>query len=190
MKIYLLDKNSKMTKSWKFYFTGCNDVEVVNMYLHDFLSKYDVECIVSPANSYGIMDGGYDYAISEYFGWELSKKVQKKILDECFGEQLVGTSIILDIDGTNKKLIHTPSMRTPSRIKDPMIVYYCTRATLICAIKNNINSIVIPAFGGDCGGLDSYIIALMMKEAYDQVMNPPKEINWKYAYRRRLEEIN
>ena len=189
MKIYLLDKNQGMVKAWKSYFCNCKDVEIVNMYLEDFLSIYDVECVVSPANSYGLMDGGYDLAISEYFGWGLSKKVQSKILNDYFGEQLVGTSIIVDIEGTDKKLIHTPSMRSPSRIKDPMVVYYCTRATLMCAIKNDINSIVIPAFGGNCGGLDFDVIAHLMKEAYEQVTNPPKEIDWEYADRKKLEEI-
>ena len=59
----------------------------------------------------------------------------------------------------------------------------------MCAIKNNINSIVIPAFGGNCGGLDFDVIAHLMKEAYEQVTNPPKEIDWEYADRKKLEEI-
>ena len=189
MKIYLLDKNYGTTLKWKQYFSGNSDVEVINMHFEQFLDMHDVECIVSPANAYGLMDGGYDRAISEYFGWELSEKVQEKILNEWFGEQLVGTSIIVDIPGTDKKLIHTPTMRAPSYIKNPMIVYYCMRATLMCAIKNNVNSIVIPAFGGSCGGLSSDVVAYMMKEAYDQVMNPPKEINWDYAERAKLEDI-
>lgn len=189
MKIYLLDKNHGTTRRWNYYFSNAKDVEVVNLYLEEFLDMYDVECVVSPANAYGLMDGGYDRAITDYFGWELAEKVQSVILKEWFGEQLVGTSIIVDIPGTDKKLIHTPTMRAPSHIKDPMIVYYCMRATLMCAIKNNVQSIVIPAFGGNCGGLSSDIIAHMMKEAYNQVMNPPKEINWDYADRRKLEEI-
>ena len=189
MKIYLLDKNHGTTEQWQRYFAEDADVEVVNMYFEDFMNSHDVDCVVSPANSYGLMDGGYDRAISEYFGWDLMKVVQKKILDECFGEQLVGTSIIVDIPNTNKKLIHTPTMRVPSYIKDPMIVYYCMRSVLMLAIKEGVQSIVIPAFGGACGGLRSDVIAYMMKAAYLQVMNPPKELNWQYADRANFEDF-
>ena len=87
MKIYLLDRNSVTTEQWQRYFAEDADVEVVNMYFEDFMNSHDVECVVSPANSYGLMDGGYDRAISEYFGWDLMKVVQKRILDECFGDR-------------------------------------------------------------------------------------------------------
>lgn len=189
MKIYLLDSNHIITEQWQHYFADNANVEVVNMYFEDFMNSYDVECVVSPANSYGLMDGGYDRAISEYFGWGLMKVVQKKILDECFGEQLVGTSILVDIPNTNKKLIHTPTMRVPSYIKEPMIVYYCMRSVLMLAIKEDIQSIVIPAFGGACGGLESDVIAYLMKAAYLQVMYPPKDLNWEYAGRANFEDF-
>ena len=35
-------------------------------------------------------------------------------------------------------------------------------------------------FGGNCGGLYPKIIAKMMKEAYEQVNNPPKQLDWQY----------
>ena len=189
MKIYLLDINPLMVRKGNYYFKDVADVKVVCADFKDFMNKVDVECIVSPANSYGLMDGGYDLAITKYFGTSLMKNVQKYIIDNYFGEQLVGTSFIIDIPKTNKKLIHTPSMRTPSVIKDPMVVYYCMRSALMEAIKNNISTIVIPAFGGACGEVDYDIIAMMMKEAYDQINNPPKKIDWQYASRHSLEDI-
>ena len=48
-----------------------NDVNIVNMYFSDFIDIYNVECVLSLANSYGLMDGGYDLAITDYFGWKL-----------------------------------------------------------------------------------------------------------------------
>jgi O-acetyl-ADP-ribose deacetylase (regulator of RNase III) len=180
MKIYLLDRNSKVCYWWKFFFKDCQDVEVVCEDFAIFMDSHKVEAIVSPANSYGLMDGGYDLAISEYFGDGLAKKVQKYIVDNLYGEQPVGTSIIVDIDN-KQKLIHTPSMRVPSPIKDPLVVYNCMRTCLMTALDNNIESIVIPAFGGDCGDMNYSVIAEMMYNAYMQVFNPPKEINWDYA---------
>ena len=140
MKIYLIDINPLMTTAWKKYFSDVNDVLVVCDDFKNFLNNNDVECIVSPANSYGLMDGGFDLAITKYFGVSLMNSVQKYILKNYFGEQTVGSSFIIDIPKTNKKLIHTPTMRTPSIIKDPMVVYHCMRSTLIEAKKHNISS--------------------------------------------------
>jgi len=188
MKIYLLDYNENMVSCWKKYFNNCNDVEVVCDDFVNFMQKNNIECVVSPANSYGLMDGGYDLAITSYFGEELSHKVQDYLLKNLCGEQPVGTSIILKIN-ENQKLIHTPTMRIPSHIKDHMVIYNCMRTCLMLAIKNNIQSIVIPAFGGACGNVQYSIIAEMMYNAYLQVFNPPKSIDWNYAYRWSPEDV-
>ena len=182
MKIYLLDRNYSIAELLKTYFSVCEDVEVICDDFARFMDTHEVECVVSPANAFGLMDGGYDLAISKYFGWDLQKKVQQYLIDNLCGEQPVGTSIIVDIN-EKQKLIHTPTMRTPSQIKDPLVIYSCMRTCLMLAKKNNIKSIVIPAFGGDCGNVAYFTIAEMMFKAYQQVKNPPKEITWEYTRR-------
>ena len=189
MKIYLLDINPKMVDSWKKHFADLTDVEIVCEDFSDFMKNNDIECVVSPANSYGIMDGGYDLAITHYFGVKLMIEVQKHIINNYFGEQPVGSSFILEIPNTNQKLIHTPTMRIPSVIIDPKIVYHCMRSTLICALQNDIKSIVIPAFGGCCGCLEYDDISFLMRKAYDQIKNPPKRINWEHALNDSIEDI-
>jgi O-acetyl-ADP-ribose deacetylase (regulator of RNase III) len=47
---------------------------------------------VNPANSFGMMDGGIDAAITAFFGIQLMERVQQRILDDFLGEQSVGTS--------------------------------------------------------------------------------------------------
>jgi len=186
MKIYLLDRNENIVYWWKHFFKDIRDVEMVCDDFSHFMNTHEIECIVSPANSYGLMDGGYDLAISNYFGEELPKKVQKLLLEKYYGEQPVGTSIIVKIN-EKQKLIHTPTMRIPSPIKDPMTIYHCMRSTLIVALRNNVKSIVIPAFGGDCGNVNYPILAEMMYEGYKQVFSPPTEITWDYAWRHYIE---
>ena len=182
MKIYLLDKNKNMTEVWKRYFKNEDDVEIACMDFFTFMYSHDIECVVSPANSFGLMDGGYDLAITNYFGDELMKKVQEYIINYYKGEQPTGTAFIIDIPNTGKKLIHTPTMRTPREIKDILVIYYAMKETLRIAKENNIQSIVIPAFGGGCGKVDYEKIAEMMKYAFVQSNNPPKEIDWEYAW--------
>ena len=144
MKIYLLDNNPAMTEAWEQYFPAVPNVKIINDDFANFMNTHSVDCVVSPANAYGLMDGGYDYAISEWFGWDLQKKVQKYILEKLYGEQPVGISIIIDTGKNGIKLIHTPSMRYPDKIREPLIVYQCMRTCLMTAMNNGVRTIVIP----------------------------------------------
>ena len=194
MDIYLLDRNKEVVSDWKFYFTNkayCGDhIFIVNDDFAHFMNQHEIDCVVSPANSYGLMDGGYDGAISAYFGDELIPSVQDYIREHFACEQPVGTSFIIQIPNTNMRLIHTPTMRVPSIIREPLIVYHCMRSTLLVARKNNVKSIVIPAFGGSCGQVPSWTIARLMRAAYEQICNPPSVMDWNYAMLRKLESTD
>lgn len=136
---------------------------------HFFNEHKEVDCLVSPANAFGLMTGGYDAALSSILGWDFQKKVQQYIADRFFGEQGVGTSFFIQTDIPGLGLIHTPTMRYPSVILDDMIVYYCMRSTLICAMENDVTNVVIPVFGGATGRVDVKVAAVRMREAYDQI---------------------
>lgn len=183
LKIYLLDRNLNMCVSWINHFYNLPNVEIVCMDFADFMKSHnDVDCVVSPANAYGFMDGGYDLAITKYFGNELQMKVQEYIRENLYCEQPIGTSIIVDIPNTNGlKLIHTPTMQVPSLIKDYQIIYHCMRSTLITALSSEVKSIVIPAFGGCTGGVPIDKVSEMMWCAYCQMGTRPKIYDWNYA---------
>ena len=184
-KIYLLSISLTMVDAWSDAFEDEPDVVVVHDDFVRFMGKHpEVDCIVSPANSYGLMDGSYDYAITKYFGKELMRAVQSRILDVWFGEQPVGTSISVKHKGIT--LIHTPTMRVPSMIVDPMIVYHSMRSTLIEALRDDVRAMVVPAFGAGCGMLPFDVVATLMAAAYRQIANPPTCINWEYATSRAL----
>lgn len=181
IKIYLLDRNFEMCSAWKNKFMGTSNVSVICDDFVSFMKKYRVDCVVSPANAYGLMDGGYDLAITEWFGDGLQKKVQRYIIDNLCGEQPVGTSIVVDTDVAGVKLIHTPTMRFPGYIKDNILVYHCMRTCLMAAMKSDVDAVVIPAFGGMNGAVPYEILADMMWRAYMQIINKPERIDWDYA---------
>ena len=181
MKIYIIDESKQKIEMAKHYFKN-TDIVLVNEKFSNFMKNNDVECIVSPANSFGLMDGGYDYAITDWFGDELQDRVQNYIIKNYYGEQPVGTSFIIDANDKGQKLIHTPTMQTPRRILDPFVIYQCMRSTLMCAYQNKVNSILIPLFGGGCGCVETKTIAKMMRYAYNQIQNPPKNLDWSYAH--------
>jgi len=68
------------------------------------------DAIISPANSFGFMDGGIDLAYSGYFGWDLEKKLQNKIKNKYYGEIPVGAATIIKTG--NKKIKHLISEDT------------------------------------------------------------------------------
>lgn len=170
-KIYLLDISRKMTEAWKKKFKDHPEITIVCDDFKHFMDTHNIECVVSPANSYGFMDGGYDLAITNYFGDALQKSVQRYIRYHLYGEQPIATSILFDIPNTKMKLIHTPTMQKGEPIVDKRVVYQCMRTTLICALSNKIGSIVIPAFGGLCGHISPQDVADQMFKGYIQILS-------------------
>lgn len=182
IKIYLLDINQEVTNEFKKVFDNYKNISIINNDLISFLNSRKVECIVSPANSFGMMDGGYDLAITNYYeanGIDIISIVQEVLWKKHLGEQPIGTSELIE---TGKELlIHTPSMRVPMNIAKTNNVYMCMKSVLLCAIENDIASIVIPAFGGGCGQVNPIDIAHKMRLAYERVLNMDDKIdlsNW------------
>src|SRR6187402_1128898 len=128
MKYILFDKNKEMTDAWNEFFHDSPDVEIV---LGD-LNSIDCDTIVSPAISFGFMDGGIDYAISVRLGWDLQIKLQQVIQDLPEGELLVGNALIVETgDQTIPFLISAPTMRVPTNfnIATSINAYLAMKAT-------------------------------------------------------------
>lgn len=184
MKIYLIERDNTKFEYLKLYFnTYAPEVKLINDEFKNFISKNKIQCVVSPANSFGLMDGSYDLELTKWYGNQLQERVQEYIIRNYYGEQPVGTSFIIEAGKDNQFLIHTPTMRTPEEIVDARIIYQCMRTTLICAKQNNIKSILIPMFGGHVGNVKPQVVSKMMWNAYNQINNPPSKINWDYVER-------
>ena len=190
-RLYLLAVRDELADAFRLAFADVENVEIIRDDFEHFMTTHDaVDGIVSPANSYGMMTGGLDRALRDFFGMELQNAVRETILTEYFGEQTVGTSIAVDIPGfPGKKLIHTPTMRTPSAIIDYQTVYLCMRSALMAAIKAGVEFLMVPAFGGSTGQVPEEIIARNMRSAYDQIMEQiqcPHKETFKTARKRNV----
>lgn len=93
VKLILSARSIILYQAFQEYFRDLPDVEIFNGYFQE-VSEFD--CMVSAANSFGLMDGGVDLGIIEFFGQELMYRVQQRIIDEYLGEQPVGTSMIIE----------------------------------------------------------------------------------------------
>ncbi len=180
MNLILCDCNSNLCKEWQRYFKNETNVKVI---CDDFRNVSEYDCVVSPANSFGIMDGGFDDALINYFGYELMKCVQDKIRAEYAGEQPVGTCLIVETGNKQHPyLAHTPTMRIPRIIKEYDTIYNAMRAMLLAVQKQgNIKTVLCTGLGTATGKVPEHVAAKQMYLAYQSVFNPPKQINWRTA---------
>ncbi len=138
IRLILVDPNPQMCINWRKEFAGLPNIEIVNGYF-ETIERFD--CMVSASNSFGLMDGGVDGAITRFFGESLMKRVQDRILNEFLGEQPVGSSFIIEI-GRSKHpfLAHTPTMRVTMPIASTDYAYLAMKATLLAVRSHNLVS--------------------------------------------------
>ncbi len=185
MKLILVDINAPMCDAWREYFDGLPDVDII----HDsFENLTEFDCIVSPANSFGLMDGGIDMAITNYFGEQLMQRVQERIIREWYGEQPVGTSMIVETDDDKHPfLAHTPTMRVPMDISHTDNPYLAMWAMLRVVHQYNtsaehkIESVACSGLGTGYGEVPFAQAGRQMALAYKNFLNPPNSITWGYA---------
>jgi hypothetical protein len=92
----------------------CGDVPFVTVH-RDSILDVATDAVVSPANSYGFMDGGVDALYMNHFGHEIQSRVRRQIYDHHAGELLVGVADIVETGHrTIPFLIAAPTMRVPS----------------------------------------------------------------------------
>jgi O-acetyl-ADP-ribose deacetylase (regulator of RNase III) len=192
LKLILVDPKPALSAAFQKYFDGLPNVEIVTAYFQDLP---DFDCMVSAANSFGLMDGGVDAAIIRYFGQSLMDRVQQRIIEEYYGEQLVGTSFIVETGNSKHPYVaHTPTMRIPMDISRTDNVYRAMWAMLIAVGQHNkttqsqpIDIVACPGLGTATGHVPYAEAARQMALAYKNYLKPPKYIDWRYADRRQEE---
>lgn len=175
--IFLHTLDSAMAAAWRSTFPAVADIHVVE---GDILQG-PCDAVVSPANSFGFMDGGIDLVYRRYFGMDLQSRLQAKIRNEFRGELPVGQATVV---ATGKEivpyLVAAPTMRVPDRIGDTVNVYLAFRATLLAVLAHNdetpsaINSIRVPAMGTGIGAMPLARAARQMHAAYVSVFEAPE----------------
>jgi O-acetyl-ADP-ribose deacetylase (regulator of RNase III) len=166
-----------MAAAWRKAFSGISDVVVVE---GDILEGR-CDAVVSPANSFGFMDGGIDLAYRRYFGMDLQSRVQAKIRDEFHGELPVGQAMVVPTGHDSVPyLVAAPTMRIPDRIGDTVNTYLAFRAALLAVLAHNdanasaIKSVKAPALGTGIGAMPPIRAAHQMHAAYVSVFEAPE----------------
>lgn len=172
--IILGDKNPDLIDAWTQHFQGLENVEVRGGNI--LFAKCDA--LVSPANSFGFMDGGLDWSISELMEWKIQAKVQEVIHSKHAGELLVGDAEIVATGNTQfPYLVCAPTMRVPQPVADSLNAFLAMRAILLAISKFNtahgapIKSVAIPGLATGIGKMPYDRCAKQMRAAFDQVVN-------------------
>jgi O-acetyl-ADP-ribose deacetylase (regulator of RNase III) len=173
MKIYLRDQNEAVVAAWRAFHVFVLDLSIE---VGDPADAGAVG-IVSPANSFGFMDGGIDLAYARRWPG-LEAAVRSHIRTRTvFEELLVGQAAAVGIPGAlepTEVLIVAPTMRVPKKIADPADVYLATRAAVRCAHVLNLDSLAMPGMGTGCGVVPPAVAAQAMMRGIRHAIGAPK----------------
>ena len=185
LTLILVDPNRALCEAFRERFAGLPSVEIVNGRF-ETLPAFD--CMVSAANSFGLMDGGVDAAIINFFGPDLMARVQARILHDFLGEQPVGTSMLVETGHAKHPYIaHTPTMRVPMSIAriDWQWEPCCALSIIIINCTNALSAAwPVRAWGTATGQVPAHEAARQMALAYHHYLNPPNYLNWRIANER------
>lgn len=164
MNLHLVDINPELVKAWEKEFFQYDDVEILNT---DIL-KVAKNTIVSPANSYGFMDGGIDRLYTEFFGLRPQTELQDLIKHREEGYLPVGASIMVSTGNSKIPfMIAAPTMITPGVIPSSNC-FHAMIAVLVAAERNSrvVTDVYCPGLGTLTGRVDVDIAAKEMANAY------------------------
>ena len=179
MKIQLVDYNEELCNEWRKAFGGCDDITV---YCENYFDV-QTDCYISPANSYGFLDGGIDNKLRKFYeklGIDIEKTVQDIIIDKFDGELLVGQAFYFPLFSFNSKkipdLIVAPTMRVPMKLPENSVNVYLAMRAILLKLKSlnwsgssspKVKSVSICGLGTGIGQLPYDLCAKQMRKAYD-----------------------
>jgi len=171
MRCLLVHREADLGEAWRKHFYRQRDVEIVS----EDICTIDCDAVVSPANSFGFMDGGLDLDLANRFTPAVEQYLQAAIAQRAIGELLVGEAVVVATnDNMVPWLIAAPTMRVPMRLRQSVNAYLAMKAILAVAAAHNrdpaIETIAIPGLGTGVGGLPIETAAMQMWTAYSEVV--------------------
>jgi O-acetyl-ADP-ribose deacetylase (regulator of RNase III) len=181
MKIILAAVETDLADAWERH---CGDLECVSVHRGSIL---DVPCdaVVSPANSFGFMDGGIDSLYSHHFGWEVQERLQELIRTRHHGELLVGSAELVETGHARIPfLIAAPTMRVPMILRDTVNPYLAARAVFRLIrhgvvpsgslaespLASIVATVAFPGLGTGVGQVDPDTCARQVRTAIEDVV--------------------
>lgn len=164
MNLHLVDFNAELVAALKEAFTPFPEVSVQRADLLEVATN----CVVSPANSYGFMDGGIDAAYCGFFGRSIEQTVREAISRRPEGHLPVGASLVVRTGNTRiPYLIVAPTMTMPEAVPSGNC-YRAMKAVLRIASSEPDagREVYCPGMGTGVGMVPPANAAATMAQAY------------------------
>lgn len=181
MRITLAATDSELASAWRDACGGLADVSVHQGSILDL----DVDAIVSPANSFGFMEGGLDAVYRRHFGGHIQERLQALLRAQHDGELPVGRAEIIAIEHPRIRwLIAAPTMRVPMNVAGTVNPFLAARAALRLVkqghfapgsggeghVSHAVTSLALPGLGTGAGGVPPRICAAQVRAAIEEVL--------------------
>lgn len=181
MKLHLRDISASLVDAWKREFAGVNDVEISRGDIfsmregplsNDAPIDVKADAVVSPANSFGFMDGGIDAVYTYVLGPQVQARAQEAIRRDFGGELPVGCALVVSTDRRELPwCVIAPTMRVPEPVPDSVNAYLSLRAGLIAARRKGIETLLCPGLASSVGRMPPERCARQMRSAWDDFVN-------------------
>lgn len=193
VRFVLTAPDARLAEAWVEH---CGHLDGVSVHRG---SIFDVRCdtVVSPANSFGFMDGGIDALYVERFGRAVQDRLRRAILMRHDGELLVGTADIVETsDPQTPYLIAAPTMRVPMALGAQTInPYLATRAVLLLVrrgvfpdgplagqrLADHLGIVAFPGMGTGVGRVPAEIAARQVRIALEEHRHGPPRLPTSWA---------
>lgn len=189
IEIHLRDLGQPLVDAWRREFAGipsvtvsCGDIFSTRSGAVGPDDPIDVtaDAIVSPANSFGFMDGGIDAVYTYQFGEGLQARLQSLIHAEHGGELPVGVAVVVPtMHAAIPWCISAPTMRVPRDVSQTVNSYLAFRAPLRAVLEHNahglppIRRILCPGLGTAVGRMPVSRCARQMRVAWERALGDP-----------------
>lgn len=178
MKLHLRDISQALVGAWSRAFEGVADVEISRGDIFSMRegplpgdAPIDVkaDAVVSPANSFGFMDGGIDAVYTYVLGDQVQARAQDTIRREYDGELPVGCAFVVPTGRPELPwCVIAPTMRVPEPVPDSVNAYLALRAALIAARRQSIGTLLCPGLATSVGRMPVDRCARQMRRAWDE----------------------
>lgn len=180
LDIVLMDRRAALVRAWRRAFADTS----IAIRHGNILKAAEGQTLISPANSFGWMDGGFDDVIRRAYqlvGVDIMTRVQRAIATHTDGELLVGQALVIPTpDGPFAYLICAPTMRTPGPVPFSANAYLAFRAILLAARAWNqthpaepLPPLYVPGLATGAGLMPPRRAARQMRQAWNTVFASP-----------------
>lgn len=175
LRISFCDRNLDVARALADAFRDVVDVEV----LEGDLLNLDCNAVVSPANSFGYMDGGIDHHIDDFYEGDAQRKVLDLVTKRFYGELPVGSAVVIAMATARFPfLVVAPTMRVPGDdLGGTINAYLAMRAAFVAVVNHNqdasqrIRTLAVPGLGTGVGGMAFDESARQMRAAHDMIIS-------------------